>query len=105
MTPERSREITERIEQDELVARSLEIQARVFEARIRLAQAKSKFHEMSAARPEDDESWLASGGSEYGEIARSECDKPRNVQSRLPREFLALPRHDASYRQEIRIVI
>ena len=56
MTPERSREITERIEQDELVARSLEIQARVFEARIRLAQAKSKFHEMSAARPEDDES-------------------------------------------------
>ncbi len=56
LTPERSREITERIEQDELVARSLEIQARVFEARIRLAQAKSKFREMSAASPEDDES-------------------------------------------------
>ena len=56
MTPERSREITERIEQDELVARSLEIQARVFEARIRLAQAKSKFHEMSAAHSVDDES-------------------------------------------------
>ena len=56
MTPERSREITERIEQDELVARSLEIQARVFEARIRLAQAKSKFREMSAASSEDDES-------------------------------------------------
>jgi hypothetical protein len=55
MTPERSREITQRIEQDELMARGLETQARVFEARIRLAQAKSKFRELTAAHSEDDE--------------------------------------------------
>lgn len=52
-TAEETREVKERIEKNELLARDLEAQARVFEARIRLAEARSKSRGPAAARSEE----------------------------------------------------
>jgi hypothetical protein len=48
-------EIQERIEKNELLARDLESQARIFEARIRLAEAKSKFRKRAGASADEKE--------------------------------------------------
>jgi hypothetical protein len=55
ITPELSRELAERIEKNELLARDLESQARVLEARIRLAAAKSNFRKRASALPDEEE--------------------------------------------------
>ncbi len=53
-TAEKTREVEARIEKNELLARDLEAQARVFEARIRLAEGKSKSRGPAAGRSEEE---------------------------------------------------
>ena len=51
---EKAREVMERIEKNELMTRDLEAQARVFEARIRIAEVRAKSRGPAAAHSEEE---------------------------------------------------